>query len=193
MIECVMDRRVIRTRKALKKGLLKLMQQKRIQEITVRELTELCDLNRCTFYCHYKDVFEMIDQIESEFIESFRELLNSFDPQDVFINPQAFFMKLFGLIEGNREIVLICFKGDPRFVDRIKELLYERFADAWPSHFTNAREQDYLYYASFVAFGLAGLMEAWLSQGMEDSQDHMVELAAQLALNNPAIRNLKTS
>ena len=40
------DRRVRKTKEALRNGLLQLMQEKQINEITVKELTELVDINR---------------------------------------------------------------------------------------------------------------------------------------------------
>jgi AcrR family transcriptional regulator len=44
---------------------------KSIQDITVRELSDLVDINRATFYLHYKNVFDMVEQIENEMIENF--------------------------------------------------------------------------------------------------------------------------
>lgn len=43
------DRRIRRTRKQLRECLVTLLKQKKVQDITVRELTELADLNRGTF------------------------------------------------------------------------------------------------------------------------------------------------
>ena len=48
------DRRVKRTKKLLADALAALMKQKPLKSITVRELTELADLNRGTFYLHFK-------------------------------------------------------------------------------------------------------------------------------------------
>ena len=56
------DRRVRRTRKQLRECLVTLLKQKKVQDITVRELTELADLNRGTFYLHYKDVFDLLEK-----------------------------------------------------------------------------------------------------------------------------------
>ena len=50
------DRRIRKTRKLLLHGLTQLMEKKSIKHITVRELTDLCDLNRATFYLHYRNV-----------------------------------------------------------------------------------------------------------------------------------------
>ena len=62
------DRRVRRTRKQLRECLVTLLKQKKVQDITVRELTELADLNRGTFYLHYKDVFDLLEQTETELL-----------------------------------------------------------------------------------------------------------------------------
>jgi AcrR family transcriptional regulator len=50
MSERKADRRVGKTRRLLRHALAQLMTEKRVQDITVRELTDLCDLNRGTFY-----------------------------------------------------------------------------------------------------------------------------------------------
>ena len=44
------DRRVRRTKKLLTHGLIQLMKEKQVQDITVRELADLVDVNRGTFY-----------------------------------------------------------------------------------------------------------------------------------------------
>lgn len=56
------DRRVRKTRKLLKECLIRLLKEKRVQDITVRELTDMADLNRGTFYLHYKDVFDLLEK-----------------------------------------------------------------------------------------------------------------------------------
>lgn len=61
------DRRIRRTKRLLIQALTKLMQQKQVNEITVKELTDLADINRGTFYLYYKDIFDMLEKIENEF------------------------------------------------------------------------------------------------------------------------------
>ncbi len=71
------NRSVLRTQNLLKTGLIELMQKKSVQQITVKELVEHVDLNRGTFYLHYKDIFDLLEQIEDELLENFREILNA--------------------------------------------------------------------------------------------------------------------
>ncbi len=62
MVQHEQDRRVRRTRRQLQQALVTLMREKELREITVRELTELADVNRGTFYAHYKDLEDMLEQ-----------------------------------------------------------------------------------------------------------------------------------
>ena len=55
-----MDRRVRKTRALLLQGLVKMMENHDIQDISVKELTELVDINRGTFYLHYDDIYDML-------------------------------------------------------------------------------------------------------------------------------------
>lgn len=48
-----------RTRQELDAALRELLRQKPLDQLRVRELTELCGLRRQSFYYHFKDVFEL--------------------------------------------------------------------------------------------------------------------------------------
>lgn len=61
-----MDRRVRKTRALLLQGLVKMMENHDIQDISVKELTELVDINRGTFYLHYDDIYDMLHKVEDE-------------------------------------------------------------------------------------------------------------------------------
>lgn len=66
MIQDTQDRRVRRTRMRLQQAMLELLKEKDARSITVRELTQRADVNRGTFYAHYKDVFDLLDQMEQD-------------------------------------------------------------------------------------------------------------------------------
>ena len=69
------DRRVKRTKKALYDALLVLLKDKTINEITVTELTTLADVNRATFYFYYTDLIDMLQQIQNEAFEAFKNVI----------------------------------------------------------------------------------------------------------------------
>ena len=71
------DRRIRKTKAQLRAGLAKLMQEKSIKEITVKELVEEVDINRSTFYLHYTDIFNMLSTIEEELLEEIRQTIQN--------------------------------------------------------------------------------------------------------------------
>ena len=59
----VTDRRIRRTRALLRQGLIQLMETKDIKDISVKELSDLADINRGTFYLHYNDIYDMLGKM----------------------------------------------------------------------------------------------------------------------------------
>ena len=64
-----MDRRVQRTRKALRSALLELIKEKGYDSISVEEITQRANLGRATFYLHYKDKEDLL-------VDEFNEIVN---------------------------------------------------------------------------------------------------------------------
>ena len=69
------DARVRYTQKVLKDSLLQLLEKKPVNKITVKEVCELAELNRATFYAHYTDGFALLESIENEMLDGFEESL----------------------------------------------------------------------------------------------------------------------
>jgi AcrR family transcriptional regulator len=60
------DRRVRRTRTALKDALLSLMTDKGYEAVTVQDLIDRADIGRSTFYAHYTDKADLLQELVSE-------------------------------------------------------------------------------------------------------------------------------
>ena len=70
------NRSVRNTKRKLNQSLIQLMGEKQITQISVKELTELADVNRGTFYFHYTDIYDMLRQTEEEFFVEFEAIFN---------------------------------------------------------------------------------------------------------------------
>jgi len=73
-----LDRRKKYTRRVLKESLVTLLAQKPISEITVKEVCEIADINRSTFYTHYSDHYDLLSKIEEEITEDMNKYLHSY-------------------------------------------------------------------------------------------------------------------
>ena len=84
------DRRTRYTRQSIKETFLELLKQKNFTKITVTEICKISEINRGTFYLHYRDIYDLSEQMENEIILKFEELLNALPHV-----PNIFRIKLF--------------------------------------------------------------------------------------------------
>ena len=70
-----MDARKRYTQMVLKQSFLKLLKEKPVNRITVKEVCAPAQLNRATFYAHYSDCFALMESIENELIDAFEKSL----------------------------------------------------------------------------------------------------------------------
>ncbi len=49
------------TKRALAASLIKLLSQKPLDKVTVKDIIEDCGVNRQTFYYHFKDIYDLVD------------------------------------------------------------------------------------------------------------------------------------
>lgn len=64
------DKRVRKTKKYVKEALITLLEEKPFEQITVTELCARSDISRITFYAHYGDKYELVDEMFAEMLEN---------------------------------------------------------------------------------------------------------------------------
>ena len=141
------DRRVRRTKKLLTQALTQLLQQKQVNEITVKELTDLADMNRGTFYLYYKDIFDMIEKIEDELFENLNGIIALRENEDVSEQAKPILRDLFAFIEDNQEMcrVLLSPNGDMNFLHRLNEVMRERCLQLYRTAEGKGTEDEFDY------------------------------------------------
>ena len=176
------DRRDRKTRKLLKECLIRLLKEKRVQDITVRELTDMADLNRGTFYLHYKDVFDLLEKTEAELMDEFNSLVMSYDAKDLKQHPALVFDDIFALVYDNADLVEILMgeNGDLSFVNRLKQLVREKCLRDWMEVFRSGDPQVFEAYFSFIVSGCVGLVQYWIQNGRKESPRQMASLTERI-------------
>lgn len=193
-----LDRRIRKTRRVIRQCLTELLKTKRIQDITVREISEKADINRGTFYLHYRDIFDLMEQIENELLEELEDVLNHFKASDLLSNPALVFTRVFQLVKENSDMVsiLIGQNGDINFVNRLKDIVREKCLKDWMELFrpgagggrqTSRSPQNTLLddsafeaYYSFTVTGCIGLVQYWLDSGLKETPEQLASLVEQI-------------
>jgi AcrR family transcriptional regulator len=174
------ERRYRKTEALILEGLTTLLQKKSIKEITVRELSDLVDINRSTFYLHYADIYDLLEKTEQNLLAQLTTAVN--EKWETPETPTHFFEFLeqtFTILSENAKLcsALMGPNGDIAFLRTIESIFHEKgirtlrsFAPA------ELREQDLQYAISFALAGCMGLVERWLKNACPETPTHMAEI-----------------
>ena len=166
------DKRIRRTKKLLRQALTQLMQRKDFQSITVTDVVREADINRGTFYAHYRDVYDLRGQIESEMIADFRTLIAGLRPSEA-ATLQPVIARAMDYLEENREIVtaLIRVSAAEGFRQKMITVLEECRLEV-----LQYRSMEDVYVARFLATGIVGMLEKWITESQPIPKNEMTAL-----------------
>nr|WP_295256868.1 TetR-like C-terminal domain-containing protein [uncultured Blautia sp.] len=179
------NRSVQRTQALLKDGLTELMMTKPVQNITVRELTDYVNLNRGTFYLHYKDIPDLLEHMENAMLDEFVDITNAHQPQDMNGKPFPLICDLYKFLEKNAEFVklVLVTNQEYKFKERLKKIIQERCMNDWIEVFDNADSKLSEIYSSYVLSGCIGIIENWIQNGTRQSPEELARYTEDIMLN----------
>ena len=113
------DRRVRKTKKQLRQALMDLMSEKPSKSISVRELAERADINRGTFYIHYKDVGDLLQRLEDEMAERLILVCKKYAYANTEVNAFPYLTELYRFAQDNADLCLVLLgpNGDRAYTD----------------------------------------------------------------------------
>lgn len=176
------DRRIIKTKEALRAALISLLKEKELSKITVKEICEKANINRGTFYTHYADQVDLYQSVSDELCCQLEGYIRKLFTLDITSREGMvdFVKRVFKFCRANAETVsvftvphrksLICQKiveyskkynvygitANPEVLKRIPDFV-----------------EDYFY--EFLAFGVIGVIQLWFDNGMVESDEEMAK------------------
>lgn len=137
--------------------------EKRIERITVKEITQKAGYNRGTFYEYFIDVYDVLEQIEQSLIPEVDELPPIIMPGQNIGMSLDMFMKLY---EQNSKYysVLLGDNGDPAFASKLKNSTKPVIKQAFAGNSAiDPIELDFIL--EYILSGMIGIMSYWFRQG----------------------------
>lgn len=184
------DHRVRITKKLIRHALTDLMRNKPIQNISVKELCEKAGINRGTFYAHYEDIYDLMNQIEQELLDDFVQVL-----APIYLDAdKGHFLRnvckgIFRLLQENSDIctVLLGEHSDKSFMDTLLRYGRDSYLAAYPQYFEKATPLQLEYFYAFISNGCIGMVRYWLAEGMRVSSDEVAHMAEEFMLKGVEI------
>jgi AcrR family transcriptional regulator len=183
MEEKKMDRRVKYSLMVIKDSFIKLLKQRPISKITIKEICDDADVNRATFYAHYSDQYDLLHQIEQELIDGINQYLNGHDLNNISEAPVEMLEKILEYIKVNSELfhLLLNSNGDIQFQQEVTKIIGKQH---FSSMATDQENSEYMFL--FFASGAIGVILKWLEDGMKKPVREMAGLILGLSINGRA-------
>ena len=172
------DRRVRKTKRQLREALTTLLLQKSFSEITVREISELADVNRGTFYTHYRDTADLLGQLEDTFLERLQGINVVVKRQDWEGATYAYLEEVLALCHDNADIyrALVRNNGDMDFQKRFVSTLRNQYLHNFLAHVCRTEERIREMYCAYIVQGMLAIVALWLDSGMKETPEQMARL-----------------
>lgn len=186
------DRRVRKTKKQLRNALTTLLLEKDIGHITVRDVADIADVNRGTFYAHYSDVYDLLHQLEDDMLSRLDEVgsrhqARAFDGKNFY-----YLTDLFTLAGEYSDIfyTLYCRSGDPEFPDKIFNRLKYQYLFEFLTIFGGGESDKLDYCASAIVAAMCTLAKVWIETGMRETPEEMARMGGDFIMNGVQMMQL---
>ncbi len=122
------DKRVVRTKKAIRIAFSELIAEKDLNDITVKDLADRAGINRKTFYNYYSGIYQVVEELERELVGGFEIALADLDLREALSNPRLIFDRIDGMILNDPDFYGNLFTADENFdlISKMTSLIKER-------------------------------------------------------------------
>lgn len=174
------DLRVRYTQKVIQEAFWTLLKEKPLGKITVKEVCELAQINRGTFYKHYLDCYDLLDKMQDAVVKQLEEQLASIETQGV----RSMLISLMRSLQEETEVlrVLARQRQSDAFLRRVIGCCY-RYMGKHLTQFPGMSQDDPfqgLNYA-FLVSGSTGAIEYWIQTGMREPPEAVAEQLLKLS------------
>lgn len=160
------------TKLALGASLKKLLLHKKIDKITINDLTADCGISRMSFYYHFRDIYDLVEWV---CVEDGKRALQGKKTYDTW---QEGICQVFEAVLENKPFILNVYSsvGRDKIENYLYKLTYGLIADVVEEKSVgiDLPQEDKIFIAEFYKYAFVGIMLDWIDRGMKDDYQEIV-------------------
>lgn len=121
------DRRIRKTKQALQNAFIQMIMEQDLKQISVLELCTRADINKSTFYLHYRDIYDLASRMKGRLLDSVYEIIAEYDVLEFTARSPEIWERILNLFRENN-CLYIPFLTSPG-LSSLKPTLDESIAD----------------------------------------------------------------
>ena len=161
------DKRVARTKAALRNALLEIMKDKPIATVTTTELCREAGINRNTFYAHYPSPAALLKEMEDEYLALVLGIVDEMMPVSDY---NSLLLQTCQAMLNFEPMSSMLFSpnGSPDFMDRIVETMQTHVMEMWSKMEPSLDRSDLELLHCYVTFGSQKCLTQWAEEGYRE-------------------------
>ena len=158
------DRRVVKTKRAIKEAFAKLLTQKDINDITISDIAAEAGINRKTFYNYYGGIYEVVGEIEDDIVRLIDKEVTGIGFQNSLQSPYLIFEKLTKVINTDTDFFgyLLDMNANVSLERKIADLLKSKFK-MFVLQDVEISELRLNLMAEFIISGMVAVYRRWFN------------------------------
>lgn len=160
------------TKKAIAYTFKDLLKEKTFNKITINDIAKKCDINRQTFYYHFKDIRDLVEWICIEEVDNILSRKNEYDQWE------DKFLSIFELMEKEKKFIINIYHSVSSEILRknlyrlVYPIIYEEVVKR--SKFQEISEIDKKFITNFYKYAFVSIVLDWIENNMEDDPNLIV-------------------
>ena len=174
------------TKQILEESLKKLMLQKPLDKITIRDLTEDCNISRMAFYYHFKDIYDLVEW------SCLEDATRALAGKKTYSTWTEGLLQIFEVVYENKPFIMNAYRCISR--EQIENFLFQLTSDLImgvvkeqeQAANTTISDKDKRFIADFYKYSFVGIMLDWIKQGMKEDYEEIARMIA-ITLNTSSL------
>ena len=176
------DGKYFYTAELMNTALVALLEKKDIEFITVTEITKKAGVNRSTFYLHYENIYELLEEtienLNKEFITSF-DMKTPFEiksKEEAFLITDNLLIPYLQFVKQNKRVLKLINKKPQLFQSKSTyQKMYDTIFYPAISYFVKD-ENERIYNLEFFTGGVVGIIHKWLALDCVTEIEELVKI-----------------
>lgn len=169
-----LDRRTMKTKKAIFQAFSELLKEQELRKITVQEIVDKADISRVTFYKYYLDVYDLYDKVENELLLNMGLITLELADKP----SKEFFKEIINYIYNNRVTFDMVFSPNStnKLRDKMSRLIEGTLQKIYSEKLgISINNQDLVYICCYHSNGFLAVIQKWIQNGYSYSCESIIK------------------
>lgn len=176
------DRRVRKTKKAIQDVFCEMTKEKRLNEITVKELCAKADINKSTFYLHYRDIYDLAKSIQNILIEDVCAVIDEYAYDEIIKRIPEVWERIAKahFKHANDLGVIIGRRGMAAMVQELEKAIIETIMNKFVAAGMKENSEVYFHHHLYVTFIINGYIGVLREFDVTEMETAMLEVSKRI-------------